>query len=119
MSPYKPVFQSISEDTKIENVVGKRSVITFQRFGFAVKDFQFLLFIHEMEQLSFRKFKNLVSTLHVTNDLGERSITILEGYQYLRVLTKNSEQRQMILHCVEKSRRNRPDFKKATLADSS
>ena len=79
MSPQKPVFQSISEDTKIENLVGERSVIIFQRFNFALEDAQFLQ--HSCTKWNnfkcFRKFKDLfkefkVSTLHVTNDLGER-----------------------------------------------
>ena len=43
MSPQKLVFQSMSEDTKIENLVGERSIIIFQRFNFTGKDVQFLL----------------------------------------------------------------------------
>ena len=119
ISLQKPVFQSISEDTKIENLVGERSVIIFQRFNFAVEDVQFLLYSCTKWNTfkSFRKFKYLVSTLHVTNDLGERGIKIFEAYKNISI--ENLEQRQMILHYVEKSRHDRPDFKKVTLAGSS
>ena len=66
--------------------------------------------MHEMEQL--QKFKDFVSTLHVTKDLRERGIKIL-------MLIENSKQSQMILHCGEESRRDRPDYKKANLTGSS
>ena len=70
--------------------------------------------MHERNNVkSFQKFKDLVSALHVTNDLRERGIKILEDYK--NILTENSEQGQMR---VEKSRRDRPEFKKATLAGS-
>ena len=39
MSPQKPVFPVISEDTKLESLVGERSVIIFQRFNFRLKMF--------------------------------------------------------------------------------
>jgi len=117
--PQKPLFPSISESTKIENLVGERSVIIFQRFKFSVDDVQFLRYSSAKwdDFESFRKFKGLVSTLHVTNDLAERGIKILEDYK--EILTEDAEQRQLILHCVEQSRKERPDFLKSTLACSS
>ena len=42
MSPQKPVFPVILEDTKLESLVGERSVIIFHRFKFSVEDVQFL-----------------------------------------------------------------------------
>ena len=68
--------------------------------------------MREVEQLQkFSKIQGLgFKELHVTNDLGERGIKILEDYK--NILTENSKQRQMILHCVEKSRHDVPDFKK-------
>ena len=59
MSPQKPVFQSIAEDTKIENLVSEWSVIIFQRFSFAVEDVQFLRYSCTKWNnfKSFRKFR--------------------------------------------------------------
>ena len=53
----------------------------------------------------------------MTNNLGERGIKILEDYT--KILTENLEERQMMLQCMKKSRRDRPNFKKAALAGSS
>ena len=58
---------------------------------------------------SFRKLKNLVSTLHVTN--GERGIQVFEDYK--NTLTESLEQRPMIPLCVKKSGRDRPNFRNA------
>ena len=84
MSPKKPVFQSISKDTKIKNLVGERSAIIFQRFNFAVQDVRLLRYscTKWINFKIFRKFKDLVSTLHVTNDLGEaaRFLKITKTY---------------------------------------
>jgi len=117
--PQKPVFPSISDDTTIESLVGERSVIIFQRLKFTHDDIKFLEYSCSKwtDFESFRKFKEVVSTLHVTNDLAERGIKILEDYK--DILTEDSDHRQMILHCVEKSRQERPDFRKSTLACSS
>ena len=77
MSPQKQVFPVISEDTKLESMVGKRSVIVFQRFKFSV-DVQFLRYSRKRwnDFESFRKLKRLVSTLHVTNGLAEKGIKV-------------------------------------------
>ena len=122
MSPQKPVFPVISEDTKPETLVGERSFIIFQSFKFSVEDVQFLWYSckrwNDFE--SFWKFKRLVSTLHgvfVTNDLAERGIKVLQDYK--DTLTEDSKHKEMILYCVEKSRQERPDFKKSTLASTS
>ena len=48
------------------------------------------------------------------NDSEGRGIKIPEDYT--NILTENSWQRQLILHCMEKSRRDRLDFKKTILA---
>ena len=118
MSPQKPVFPLISEDTKLETLVGERSVIIFQRFKFTVDDIPF----HQYSSTgwsdfeSFRKLKRLVSTLHVTNDLAERSIKILQDYK--EILTEDLKHREITLHCVEKNRQERPDFRKSTSAYS-
>ena len=82
MSPQEPVFPVIAEDTKLESLVGERSVIILQRFNFSVEDAQFLRYSckrwNDFE--SFREFKELVSILHVINDLTERGIKVLQNY---------------------------------------
>ena len=119
MSLQKPVFPVISKDTKLESLVGKRSVIIFQRLKFSVQDVQFLWYSCKRwsDFESFRNFKGLVSILHVTNDLAERSIKVLQDYK--DILTEDSKHRKMILHCEEKSRQERPDLKKSTLGSTS
>ena len=64
--------------------------------------------------LSFRKLKGLVLTIHVTNDLAERGIKTLQDYK--EILTEDTKHREIILHCVEKDRQERPDFQQSTLA---
>ena len=67
-------------------------------FNFAVEDVQFLRYSCTKWNnfKSFQKLKDLVSTQHVMNDLGERGIKILEDYK--NILTENSEQPQRIIH---------------------
>ena len=55
--------------------------------------------------------------LYVTNDLAERGIKVLQNYK--DILTEDSEHKEVILHCVEKSHQERPDLKKSTLASTS
>ena len=43
MYSQKPVFQSISENEKIEKLVGESSIIIFQPFNFAVEGVQLTL----------------------------------------------------------------------------
>ena len=82
MTLQKPVFPVISEDTKLESLAGERSVIMFQRFKFLVEEVQFLQYLRKKWNNfeSFHKFKGLVSTLHVTNDLAERGIKVMQDY---------------------------------------
>ena len=72
-------------------------------FNFAVEDVQFLRYsctkLNNFK--SFQKFKDLVSTLHVTNDLGERGIKILEDInrKYKRINRKfGTKTNDMTLH---------------------
>ena len=119
MSPQKSAFPVISEATKLESLVREKFVIIFQCFKFSVENVQFLRYSckrwNDFE--NFRKFKGLVLTLLVTNDLAERGIKVLQDYK--DILTKDSKHREMILHCVEESRQERTDFKKSTLASTS
>ena len=82
MTLQKPVFPVISEDTKLESLAGERSVIMFQRFKFLVEEVQFLQYLRKKWNNfeSFHKLKGLVSTLHVTNDLAERGIKVMQDY---------------------------------------
>ena len=57
MFPQKPVFQSISEDTKIENMGGKDQLWFFNFSALQLKTFTSTVFMHEMEQL--QKFSKI------------------------------------------------------------
>ena len=56
----------------------------------------------------------LINDLKVVNDVAERGVRLLEEFK--DVLTDNEEQRRMLLHCVEDTRKLYPDFRKSTLA---
>ena len=48
------------------------------------------------------------------NDVAEREVRLMEEFK--DGLTDDEEQRGMLLHCVEDTRKLFPDFRKSTLA---
>ena len=48
------------------------------------------------------------------NDVAERGVRRMEEFK--DVLTDDEEERRMLLHCVEDTRKLYPDFRKSTLA---
>ena len=100
MSPQKPVFPLISEDTKLETLVGKDLSLYSNASNLLLMIFLLYSSTRWSNFESFRKLKELVSTLHVTNDLAERGIKILQDYK--QILTEDSKHREITLHCVEK-----------------
>ena len=48
------------------------------------------------------------------NDVAERGVRLMEEFK--DVLTDDEEQRMMLLHCVEDTRKLYLDFRKSTLA---
>ena len=48
------------------------------------------------------------------NDVAERGVRLMEEFK--DVLTDDEEERRMLLHCVEDTRKLYPDFRKSTLA---
>ena len=48
------------------------------------------------------------------NDVAEKGVRLMEEFN--DVLTDDEEQRRMLLHCVEDTRKIYPDFCKSTLA---
>lgn len=114
--PQKPSFPKINENTTLYHLVGERSVIVFNRLNFTVDDIQFLKYSSKKwpEFESFRRFQKVVGSLKVTNDVAERGVRLMEEYK--DILTHDPDQRNMILHCVEKARKSFPDFSKTTLS---
>ena len=55
-----------------------------------------------------------IGGLKVVNDIAERGVKLMEEFK--DILTGDEEQRKMLLHCVEDTRKLYPDFRKATLA---
>ena len=51
-----------------------------------------------------------MSSLKVVNDAAERGIRLLEEYK--DILTKDFGQKNLIMQCVEESRKSLPNFKK-------
>ena len=54
------------------------------------------------------------SDLKVVNDIAEKGVRLIEEFK--DILTDGDEQRRMLLHCVEDTRKFYPDFRKSTLA---
>ena len=59
------------------------------------------------------KLEKFVVRIKVTNDIAERGIKLLEDFK--DVLTEDSEQRNIVMHCVENIRKRFPDLKKQIL----
>ena len=51
----------------------------------------------------YKKFKMLINDLKVVNDVAERGVRLMEEFK--DVLTDDEEQRRMLLHCVEDTRK--------------
>lgn len=64
---------------------------------------------------SYQLGKNRVQKLKVVNDAAERGISLIQSFN--SVLTNQEEQKQYLLHVVEKHRRDYPDTKKSTPTD--
>ena len=56
----------------------------------------------------------LINDLKVVNDVTERGVRLMEEFK--DILTDDAEERSMLLHCVEDTRKHYPDFRKSTLA---
>ena len=119
MNPQKPVFPNITEHTCLYDLLGDRSVLLFQRLNFTEDDLQFLRLSCDRwdEFPTYRRLKKVVKMLKVVNDIAERGVRCMEEYK--NILTKNSEQRNLIMQCVENTRKRYSDFKKSTLSKSN
>ena len=62
---------------------------------------------------SYIKVKSFLTKLQVVNDLAERGAALIE--QYNRILTKDEEQKQLLLQVVEAHCRHFPDCSKNSL----
>ena len=106
LTPEKPRIPEITRDPCVSDLVGERSDILFQRLKLSVYDLCFLKYA--------RNEWCQASGLKVVNDIAERRVKLMEEYE--DVLTDDKEQRKVILHCVEETRKLYPDFKRSTLA---
>ena len=55
----------------------------------------------------------LINDLKVVNNVAVRGVRLMEEFK--DVLTDDEEQRRMLLHCIEDTRKLYPDFRKSTL----
>ena len=116
LAPQKPVFPNVTENTTLYDLLGYRSVLLFQRLKFTVEDLQFLRYpCDEWDKFpTYSRLRKVVKTLKVVNDVAERGVRCMEEYK--DILTMDSEQRNLIMQCVENTRKRYPDFKKSTLS---
>ena len=120
LTPEKPRFPEITRETFVSDLVGERSVIVFQRLKLSVYDVCFLKYARRSKWCQFEgwaKLNQFLNALKVINDIAGRGVRLME--EYSDVLTNNEEQRKMILHCVEETRKIKPDFKKSTSAKNN
>ena len=61
----------------------------------------------------FRKIRDYVRTVKVTNDVAERGVKLMA--EYASILTTDDELRPLILQGVERNRKMFPSFKKSVL----
>ena len=59
----------------------------------------------------------LINNLKVVNEVAEKGVRLMEEFN--DVLTDDEEQRRMLLHSVEDTRKLFPDFRKSTSAKTS
>ena len=95
--------------------MGEQSVIIFQRLNLSLQDIRLLTYSRNKwcEFDEYKKFKMLINDLKVVNDVAER-VKLMEEFK--DDLTDDEEQRRMLLHCVENTRKLFPDFRKSALA---
>ena len=62
---------------------------------------------------AYRKARDYVCHVKVTNDIGERGIRM--ATDFMQVLTRDSDMRQKVFQVVEWDRRMRPDVNKSTM----
>lgn len=67
------------------------------------------------EQSEYAALCSYVSSLKVTNDTAERGVRIIQDFA--RTVTKNETDLQWLLQCVEKHRREFPEFKKSNMRE--
>ena len=91
-------------------------MIIFQRLNLSLQDIRFLTYSRDKwcDFDEYKKFRMLINDLKVVYDVAERGVRLMEEFK--DVLTDNEEQRRMLLHCVEDTRKLYPDFRKSTLA---
>ena len=100
-APQKPLFLTISVRTEIPDLAGERSVLLFQHFNLSIDDLQSLSYALNRWPLfeGYNKLEKFVLRIKITNDTAERGIKLLEDFK--DVLTEDSEQRNIVMHCVE------------------
>ena len=108
----KPKFKNIDERTTLLDLITPQS---FKFFSILNLDYDWLAMNPEKweEEESYKKAKEFVRTVKVTNDVAERGVKL--AADYATILTKDDEIRDRLLQGVERCRRLFPDFKKQTL----
>lgn len=99
-------------DTSLEQFVTSKSGNFFKNFGLST---EWIKDDPEVWNLNsdYIKDQNTVRLIKVVNDLAERSVQVFEKHSGL--LTKNEEQLQYILQCVEHYRKTYPSYHKCDL----
>ena len=107
-----PLPETIA-DLKLSDSVMSGSHYLFDKFGFGkswlgkpIQEWQ------ECEE--FKEMADFFRNLLVTNDSAERGVKLVS--EYANILTKDPEERQNILQCVEQDRTEVPDVTKKTLS---
>lgn len=102
-----------SLNLKLSDSVMSGSHYLFDKFGFG-KSWLAKPIQEWKECEDFKEMSEFFRNLLVTNDSAERGVKLVS--EYAQILTKDPEERQDILQCVEQDRTEVPDVTKKTLS---
>ena len=113
-----PVFPSITDDTVLHDLLGSRSILTFQRLKFKMDGMQSSHLSHTRwsEFSTYQRFQEVVWTLKVVNDVGERGVHLMEDYNDIPT---QSEQRNLTMQDIGNRHRLSSGVEKFTLTRST
>ena len=111
----KPTFPVMKEGIKLSDCIGQKSWLVFDLIGITKAEWLKIPCSLWNEFEDYRRFKQFVENLMVTNDVAERAISTCNRYLDK---TKTESARQDNLQVVSYYRKNIPDLTKKSLSQN-
>ena len=108
----KPKSPAVTENTALKDLIGPQSHFLFHRLGLGY-DWLSQAVPEWPQSDSYRRAKEIMHYLKVTNDTAERGIKLMTDYAHK--ISKDSEEQQRLYQVVEYHRKKFSDFKKSSL----